>query len=657
MAHQTFYIDIDEEITSIVDRLRKAKAREIIVVVPKRALLIQSIVNLKLLKKEAENLGKQMIIVTQDKLGKMLVEKAGIAVEQRLDDIDGEEVAVVENSIPYDANPLNSAKDGEKMRERLQNIGSPEYFHENPLKKAIASELKAEQRAEENEAYETEKITNKELVAGVPSTVGEKKSFFGKTSAMDIIKNMKISQSGAGKEEKNTSENKDTLLLPESSSESFLPARRGFGGNTSSAGADRLKDFYQNGENSRRIKQERYDYKNVNLSNHFWKYFLIFGAAALLLVALAAAYLFLPKVDIKILAKAKVQSLDMQIKGDSAVQALDLDSLAIPAKTVSQNVEVAKNFNASGDKSASNQKTHGIITIYNEYSNATQPLVATTRFLSENGKLFRLVKTVIVPGTSTVGGEVKPGAVEAEVIADESGEAYNIEPAKFTIPGFQGSGNDKYTKFYAKSSKAMTGGKSGPGSVKTVTENDIANAKNSIADDIRAKAREQIKNEFGENSVVLDDALNIENITYSSSANSGEIAENFTLTTKAKASAVIFNQSDVLKLAAGQINKNKDKNAALVSEDAVVLEFGKTDVDFAKGTVLIRVHVTGKTTDMLDVSNLKKGILGKSEDDFKAYLKQYNQITGAEIEYWPPFISGKIPAYESRVTITLDSGN
>jgi hypothetical protein len=38
--HQTFYIDIDEEITSIVERLKKTRAEEVILVVPKRALLI-----------------------------------------------------------------------------------------------------------------------------------------------------------------------------------------------------------------------------------------------------------------------------------------------------------------------------------------------------------------------------------------------------------------------------------------------------------------------------------------------------------------------------------------------------------------------------------------------------------------------------------------
>ncbi len=347
----------------------------------------------------------------------------------------------------------------------------------------------------------------------------------------------------------------------------------------------------------------------------------------------------------------------MQISGDSGIQEPDLDKMSVPAKAVSADVEAVKNFNSSGDKSASNQKAHGIITIYNEYGGSTQPLVATTRFLSENGKLFRLVKSVIVPGTSSVGGEVKPGAVEAEVMADEAGEAYNIEPAKFTIPGFQGSGNDKYSKFYAKSSKTMTGGKNGQSSVKIVTESDIANAKNSMAEDIRQKAKEQIKNENGQDKTVLDDALNIENITYYSSANSGEIADSFSLTAKCKANGIIFSQGDALKLAAGQINKNKDAGAARVNEDSAALEFGKADVDFAKGTILIRAHATGKAGDAIDLSNLKKGILGKSEEDFKAYLKSYNQITGAEIQYWPPFVSGKIPSYESRVNITLDSGN
>ena len=51
--HQTFYIDIDEEISSVIDRLDKSVTTENYFVVPGRAIFLQSIVNLKLLKREA----------------------------------------------------------------------------------------------------------------------------------------------------------------------------------------------------------------------------------------------------------------------------------------------------------------------------------------------------------------------------------------------------------------------------------------------------------------------------------------------------------------------------------------------------------------------------------------------------------------------------
>jgi len=81
-SHQTIYLESDEEITSVVDRLRKSEAKEIILVIPKGTALLQSIVNLKLLKKEAEKLQRQIFIVTTDKMGKNLAAKAGLIVRQ-----------------------------------------------------------------------------------------------------------------------------------------------------------------------------------------------------------------------------------------------------------------------------------------------------------------------------------------------------------------------------------------------------------------------------------------------------------------------------------------------------------------------------------------------------------------------------------------------
>jgi hypothetical protein len=648
--HQTFYIDIDEEITSIVDRLRRAKSQEIIIVVPKRALLIQSIVNLKLLKKESENLRKQIIIVTQDKLGKLLVEKAGITIEQKPSDVYDEEVSFKEEGVVPESEMKRLSQEI-KNKEKLDNMGSEEYFEEKVNKKArvfdkkINGDIKGE---------EVEKITNKELVTDIGTNTRNKKTFFKKTSSMDIVKNVDgerlrsdnaLERKDAPENEKDFFNTKDDKIISEKTNGFYVKE---------TTGSEKIKNFFQSERVIKRTKEEA-NYKNINLSRNFWKPLVVFGGAAVIIIGLAAAYLFLPKANIKLYARAKTQSVDMQIKGDCEIVVSNQDNLTIPAKIITLNEEAWKTFDTTGNKPATNQKAHGTITVYNEYSGKVQPLVATTRFLSENGKIFRLTKNIMVPGTTKVGEEIKPGAIETEVIADESGEDYNIEPTTFSIPGFQGSGNEKYSKFYAKSSKTMAGGKKGEDTIKSISVNDIENAKKLLEIEIKQTLKQKIKNEAGQDSIVLDDAINFENATYSFSNSEGEAVSNFSGTTKIRAKAIVFNRSDVNKLAIVQLNKEQSAGVMPIDEGSLSLEFGKADVDFAKNIIVIRVHVVGKTAVDIDLLNLKKGILGKSEEDFKKYLKIYPQIENAKIEYWPSFFEGKIPAYKSRLNITLDN--
>jgi hypothetical protein len=74
------YLDNDDEITSVVDKLKGSDFASIDLVIPKEALVLKSVVNLKLLKRQAESLGKEITVVTQDKVGKKLAEQIGIPV-------------------------------------------------------------------------------------------------------------------------------------------------------------------------------------------------------------------------------------------------------------------------------------------------------------------------------------------------------------------------------------------------------------------------------------------------------------------------------------------------------------------------------------------------------------------------------------------------
>lgn len=92
MNNKIIYLEIDEEITSVIDRLKKTAETEIHLVVPKEAALLQSIVNLKLLKRQADTLGKEIQIITHDKVGRNLAEQVGIHSASRI----GEEPKAIE---------------------------------------------------------------------------------------------------------------------------------------------------------------------------------------------------------------------------------------------------------------------------------------------------------------------------------------------------------------------------------------------------------------------------------------------------------------------------------------------------------------------------------------------------------------------------------
>ncbi|HSH31329.1 MAG TPA: hypothetical protein VK963_01545, partial [Candidatus Saccharimonadales bacterium] len=84
MNDDVLYLEADEEITAAIDKLLGAKAASVRVVVPKRSTLLQSIVNLKLLKKAAADANKQLVLVTADRTATHLAGQVGLAVAASL---------------------------------------------------------------------------------------------------------------------------------------------------------------------------------------------------------------------------------------------------------------------------------------------------------------------------------------------------------------------------------------------------------------------------------------------------------------------------------------------------------------------------------------------------------------------------------------------
>lgn len=66
VTKDTIYVDVDDEITAIIDKVAASKHKLVALVLPKRATMLQSIVNMKLLKRSADNSGKHLVLVTTE---------------------------------------------------------------------------------------------------------------------------------------------------------------------------------------------------------------------------------------------------------------------------------------------------------------------------------------------------------------------------------------------------------------------------------------------------------------------------------------------------------------------------------------------------------------------------------------------------------------
>jgi len=83
MANKIYYLEPDEEITKVINRIRQSEEEGVVLVVPRNSTLTQSVINLKLLKRGAEEHDKMIGLVTTDRVTKNLADQLGVKVFAR----------------------------------------------------------------------------------------------------------------------------------------------------------------------------------------------------------------------------------------------------------------------------------------------------------------------------------------------------------------------------------------------------------------------------------------------------------------------------------------------------------------------------------------------------------------------------------------------
>jgi hypothetical protein len=378
-------------------------------------------------------------------------------------------------------------------------------------------------------------------------------------------------------------------------------------------------------------------------------FFIFFGVISVLSVAFVGAYLFLPEATVHVKQKAIMQKADFEFNGAVSTTVPSADTKVIPIKMIEKDQEISHSFDATGTASLADQKSRGSVIISNQYSGDKQTLVASTRIISSDGKVFRLLNGVTVPGMTGAGA----GTIEAVVVADQSGADYNLPATTFTIPGFEGT--PKYTKFIVTSAKAMTGGGASGSDALAVSDADIAKAKKSVEAESKATAIAVLNQSLNEGEKILSEATDVAIVSGEASPQTGAVTNTFEYHVKVHVKAFVFSETDLKKMISTLLSKQNPSRGITLAPSDIDIQYGEPTEDFIAGTLRITAHAEGHFASELDQAQLKADLAGQTNDGTIATLLQkYTQLENITVEVSPTFLTNKIPNDENKITIIVE---
>ncbi len=644
---QTFYIENDEEIISVIGRLRKSSLVENYFVFPKRALVLQSIVNLRLFQREAEKLGKKIIIVTQDDAGKALAEKAGLVTERYTDDFSRQtehiEMSSIEAPVKKQVAPMSVEHSGL----RSKDIGSSDFYAGGTLSNTeiapVAASSTPEMRPLRIRNASPEKLTSLNSQRFAESVLLEQSAA---APAMAFHPQVSMPESVAPVAEKNVLQS----IQREAPRQSVQAGRE-----------ERLRNFFSTGNAAAPRERESAPVVAPQRSapivapgaavpvvpHKIGKIFFLFAAISIVSLLGVAVFLFLPKAEVHVVPYRSVESANLQFEG-RADAATD-DEQAIAVRLVEKEHLVEFSVDATGVSPGSAQKARGTVVLSNTFSSDPQSLVATTRLESPDGKIFRLLEGITIPGMSGT----QPGSIEASVIADQTGTEYNIAATTFTIPGFKSG--PKYEKFSARSTKAMAGGSASSGGSQTIiSKTDLEKAATMAQEQAKKAYLDGIAAELLPGEKVLEENMDIFSLEDATLPLSGTAAQSFQYKNTFKVRSFVFSE-EILKqriLSRGQTVLG----GTIFRPVSVVLTYGEAVPDFEAKTVRLKTHASVTSESVIDRDKFLEAIMGKDEEGINATLGAFPEIKKLEIVFKPQWFTSSVPNAEGRVTLLVEPG-
>lgn len=270
----------------------------------------------------------------------------------------------------------------------------------------------------------------------------------------------------------------------------------------------------------------------------------------------------------------------------------------------------------------------GTVTIINNYS-SVQPLVATTRLLSDSGVLFRTDETITVPAG---------GQVDVPVYADQPGATGNIGPSHFEIVALWDGLKDD---IYGQSDAAMTGGV-----VKkvTMTETIVQQAKTAAAAAVKTYALQLVQAEADQPDQAVADAMVLTyDLKQVVTPGIDETGDSVVVVTTGTATTMTYDQGALLHAVSAAT-----KTAVAAEAVAVTIQRDAAGNLMLGGSV--KLPQTQPSLDFIDPATLTS----RTPQQMRDQLLGFDQVADVAVQLSPAW-AARTPALEQQIELRLNT--
>lgn len=598
MKDTKIFVDIDDELTFVAEKIIHAQTNRVILVIPEKSEILSSLVELKMLGRVIHKNDKNIVIVTTDKSGKNIAERAGFIVEEKIGN-------VTENTWINIINLRKRISDSEKLSKK-QSLSAEIYEAIDNTKDSEEIEQKEDNEEVNNRGFE---MVNDEETAPKEEKDNTKKV---------ILENFEFLVGG---DIATNTKNYDK--------------------------EDKREDVDENIK--RTVSKEKNSHKNVDLSSILNKIpkrkktlkrnkFIIVLTIFIILIIFIIYYLFFTVSNITVTTKGSLIKNSAIITINPNITQVNTSNMQIPAKIISINESGSNSAKTTGTKTVSNGSyASGSVTIGNYTSN---PIVlpSGTILTDSNGYTCQTDAPVTIPKAPS---PFSAGTTNANVTATNTNTP---APANdmFTVKGYSQS------QAIANNSNAFSTGNYTTTTQQVVSSQDQSTLSHLLTSSLFAKGKSALNSESNNNATIIPQSIKYVVVNTSFDNQIGTPAQVLNLSEQIKVEGESYSKKEIQLLLTKKLesSSNSIKN----------LKFNINTVSVnSSSNIGISVSFSANLFKNLNKQNIINAIKGQSFAFAKKHISSVKNVSNVKITENPSIfgIFGYLPSNTKMIHINI----